>query len=441
LFGKFDGTHGVVLFLGLHLFLWGDSVLETFVNSFKLLLVVIFVIFGSAAISFCKEATLVCPLPDKYTTYGPFDKNGIPMRDFGGTLGVVYHPLVVAEFASYYDYLYKQTGEGKYLAALLNMSNWLVKHQNDHGYWEYEWDNSYEGVFIAAPWVSAVTQGFGAQSLLKGYAASQDKSYLEAARKAIVAMEQNVGDGGVRFKLARGCFYEEMPSNPPTHILNGHLTALQAMWEFLELAEDEHIHHLFDEGIEGLKYLLVHFDTGYWSKYDLLMTAIDVQKLFLIVPKQVLLPEITASISGVHIPLKFQRVENSNFKSIEGTSFHRKDVTMFAAQLVIPPDLRDINLAEGLKIQFKNSFSSQYKMFVSWPEEKTVLLPISAKEIAFIIPSGLLGHRTGVAYHNMVIQQLLQLFKVTGDDELRQYAQKWKAYFEQYNSVISREEQ
>ena len=65
---------------------------------------------------------------DKTHYEGPFDKNGIPVLDYKGSLGRQYNPNAIAQYAlGFYD-LYADTSQLKYKEIFLRQADWFVKN-------------------------------------------------------------------------------------------------------------------------------------------------------------------------------------------------------------------------------------------------------------------------------------------------------------------------
>jgi hypothetical protein len=380
------------------------------------------------------------PLPTGYITYGPYDSQGIPLRDFRGKIGVVYHPLVVAEFGSYYDALARATNEEKYFAGLLKMADWLIEHINESGFWTYEFASSYAGISIDPPWVSAVAQGYCAQTLIKGAKATGDQRYLRAAQNALRALLIPVERGGVRTVVDGGYFYEEFPGKLPTHILNGHLTALQAVLDYLALDRDTVLDDVLAKGLLGLDSVLKNYDTGYWSRYDQLPPMEPLTQFLVVGVRGKESPQINviSENPAIQIVGRPNKIGIANYQSLGG---RRLDPLLNYFQIELrgeytgawsPPTAR-VNLS-GDAIQ----------TYLTWPENKRVLLAVDitkspAGTPMITLPGVLLGHATGKSYHHMIVEQLEQLAQSTNKSSLADVAKRWRTYEDQYRNLVERE--
>jgi hypothetical protein len=381
-------------------------------------------------------------LPEGYVTYGPYDRDGIPLRDFGGALGVVYHPLVVAEFGSYYAALAQYTREPRYLEGLANMADWLARNMTDAGFWPYTFPGGYRGTVIPAPWVSAVAQGFGAQTLIKAALATGEERYWRAARSALHALQAPVEMGGVRVAVGSGAFFEEVPGPKPTHILNGHLTVLLAAHTYLAEREDPLIADLWRQGVLALEHVLPCYDTGYWSRYDLLPPT-EAESQFLILGLEraqhfelTVAESDQANIRGVGAPV---RIDPAHYQGIDGQA-PDASLTYYRFALLGTPDGRWRLPAVGVKVAAPVACA-----FVTWPENTQVLLPIDADRVTLetegtrvSIPGVLLGNPTSLVYHDMQSQQLEEIGRLAGQPVFIEFAARWKDYSKRYGHLLQR---
>ena len=133
---------------------------------------------------------------------------------------------------------------------------------------------------ISPGWYSGMGQGHAMSVLTRAFRVSKDEKYLTAAVKAIDLFEFPTSEGGVvaRFMETGLIWYEEYPTRPSSFILNGFMYSLMGvydLWSTLETesqnfeSEKERAKKIFDTGITSLKTLLLLYDTGSGSVYDL----------------------------------------------------------------------------------------------------------------------------------------------------------------------------
>jgi len=192
-----------------------------------------------------------------------FDAHGVPIR---GTLANPrYNVTTVCAYALAHWNLYLN-GQDSALPTFLAMADWLTQQQASNGAWYYTYDYHFG---IKAPWVSAMAQGEALSVLARAYNATNHAIYREVGNFALSLFEREVASGGVVEEVSLGCvFFEEAPSSPPSHILNGFLYALFGLYDW-QLIAPEPACSLWQAGLESLANLLACYDLGYWSRYDL----------------------------------------------------------------------------------------------------------------------------------------------------------------------------
>jgi hypothetical protein len=365
------------------------------------------------------------PVPAGFVTYGPFDETGIPLRDFGGPPGVVYHPLVVIEVATHYLQLFQMTGEDSYRRGLKRLLEWLLEAQDADGYWRYGWPyGGYAGATIDAPWASAVTQGCAAQLL------ARVPDMLGRARRALLACEIPVAGGGVALELERGTFYEEFPGRPPTHILNGHLRVLQGALAVLERGEDAKIRALLDNGVDALEEVLMDYDTGSWSRYDLLPPLQHAGQRVVIAGGA----DTTASLEAPIEPLKFEAVKPSRYRMLDGSPL--PDGPRWVAAALCWKAGTTLLPASSATLTLRASKEAR-SAWLTWPENSSFLLPLARTNDGFAVPLGLVGHPTGRSYHRLMTEQLEHLGPLVGRPALLETAARWRGYEERFGALCA----
>jgi hypothetical protein len=183
-----------------------------------------------------------------------------------------YHPLLVARYAlSLYAHYY-QTGDPEDLEAFWAQATWLrdsFVEVGEFGVWQYPFD--YEPFAAKAPWVSALMQAFGMSVMLKAAALdpSEGDAYESTARSALKSFQAPLANGGVRSEWDDGTvWFEEYATTINSHVLNGFIFALAALYEYWQQTGDEEAEDLFRQGVDALRNKLGDFDKGYTSAYD-----------------------------------------------------------------------------------------------------------------------------------------------------------------------------
>lgn len=202
-----------------------------------------------------------------------FDENGVWLVDYGGAIGRRYNPASIAQYAlGNYDLFLKTSGQ-KEKDAFLRQADWLeqnLKIEGDFGVWQYEFDLGKYDQTIKAPWVSALAQGQGISVLARAWSLTGNGKYLDAARMALKSFNIPLEQGGVSYRDENGeIWYEEYPSDPPSHVLNGFIFSLLGIYDLYKISPGEETLKIFNEGVKTVENNLARYDTGCWSGYDL----------------------------------------------------------------------------------------------------------------------------------------------------------------------------
>ncbi|MBF8267675.1 MAG: D-glucuronyl C5-epimerase [Dehalococcoidia bacterium] len=206
------------------------------------------------------------------------DENGVARADYtrwaGPEVGVQYFPMTIAQYALGSYELFLDTGNWTYKQTFLAQADWLMKNVRitirDTAVWEMHY-NFLSYLNLSIPWISAMAQGQIASALLRAYQLTGDMRYFSTAQKALETFRYSTLDGGVAWTDDEGfTFYEEFPTQPPCHVLNGHIWAMFGLYDYYRVTSSQDVLGLFNAGVSTLKRYLPSYDTGYWSRYDLL---------------------------------------------------------------------------------------------------------------------------------------------------------------------------
>lgn len=153
--------------------------------------------------------------------------------------------------------------------------NWFLRHQdNTTGGWPNPVTRKMAGSLILKPgWYSAMGQGHGLSVLARAYHVDKNIKYLEAGKKALNPFRVPSKKHGVLAMFIHQVpWYEEYPTDPSTFILNGFIYSLIGLYDFYVVAPGDYskeAYALFVQGKASLKKLLMAFDTGSGTTYDL----------------------------------------------------------------------------------------------------------------------------------------------------------------------------
>jgi heparosan-N-sulfate-glucuronate 5-epimerase len=204
------------------------------------------------------------------------DANGVMMYNYGGSIGKVYNPKVVAVEGLRYCHNFQDAGVADARDYFLNSADWLVENASTkdggkYSLWEYDFPWMFYGG-ISPPYASALAQAEGAELLAKAYVVTNEEKYLQAAHKAVAAFQVDYDNGGVASLDEDGnSIFLQLVAKPgfkKTYVLNSHTGALLHLWEYYKITKDATAKDVFDKGIRYLKNNLSQFDSGNWSYYD-----------------------------------------------------------------------------------------------------------------------------------------------------------------------------
>lgn len=200
--------------------------------------------------------------------FGAFDAAGLP-----GVLmpnGLIKHNYTtMSAFALGHWSLFLRTGAEIHRRHLLRVADYIVATGSRVGD-EVRLLAEIPGSGHIGP-MSAMYQGEAMSVLCRAFEATKDERYLEAARGCALALERPVRDGGVRGEIGESHlpWYEEDPTEPLRHILNGMIYTLWGLRDLELLTRDERATRLLREGVDAVVATLHRFDSGWWSWYDL----------------------------------------------------------------------------------------------------------------------------------------------------------------------------
>lgn len=204
---------------------------------------------------------------------GSLDESGVPCRVLADTHLAGYQPATIARYALAHWNAYVTTADEDHCRAFIAQARWLVAHEirlpNEAGGWLNLSPRPEYHAFT--PWLSALTQGNALSVLVRAHQLTSEPAFLHTARRAVRTFELDILDGGVNTPLGEhGVFFEEVAVYPAAHVLNGCIQALFGLYDYLALSGDASIAALIQRSLATLHAVIALFDTGYWSRQDLL---------------------------------------------------------------------------------------------------------------------------------------------------------------------------
>ncbi len=212
--------------------------------------------------------------------HGRLDEAGVPYNTHNGGFGGAYQPTTIAQYGLMQWNAYLHDREEWRLAAFLTQARWLVAHATRLTNGADVWPIPFPAPSFGAPgpWLSALTQGNVISALVRAYRVTGEEQFLAVARRGAHAFTVDILDGGVQAPVgANGVFFEEVATYPAARILNGYILALLGLYDYIELTGDAEIAALAAQSVATLHTILSGFDTGYWSRYDLMSNKLASQ--------------------------------------------------------------------------------------------------------------------------------------------------------------------
>ncbi|XP_034102399.1 D-glucuronyl C5-epimerase B [Drosophila albomicans] len=205
-------------------------------------------------------------------------QKGIVMGDKRSPLKVRRSDLEVLSIAflgiGFYDNLTLSTSD--HLAHFYDAAEWFVHNQDTKtGGWTNPVRRSLNGFAELRPgWISAMGQGHAISVLARAYWHSGgDSRYLKAASLGLQPYRIYSRDGGVLAQfMDKYYWYEEYPTTPPSFVLNGFIYSLLGLYDLNSTAPGKIAREagkLFAQGMHSLKKMLLLYDTGSGTSYDL----------------------------------------------------------------------------------------------------------------------------------------------------------------------------
>ncbi|MGA8099370.1 MAG: D-glucuronyl C5-epimerase family protein [Candidatus Cybelea sp.] len=200
----------------------------------------------------------------------PFDTDGVllsgPAR--------VYHPIRIAQFALHRFDLWYATRNAAARRDFLAQATWLRDRQRIDGIAGlYRFDFPWKKYGASAGWCSAMAQGEAISVLLRAHGLDKSAGYGDAAERASQPFFADIKDGGVVWRDGANIFLEEIANEHAAHVLNGCIFALWGIWELWKRTGDAGLEQIVEACVDTLRRWLPRFDTGWWTRYSLLLSA------------------------------------------------------------------------------------------------------------------------------------------------------------------------
>lgn len=202
------------------------------------------------------------------------DSDNLPTKKYkgkDGTFKSARNPVTICQFglSEYGFYLSKK--DPKHLKNMEIVANWLLLNQDSFGCWREEFDYfcGNVSVWLDKNWICGMAQGEAIAFLCRYHSITKENKFLECAINALQPFNRSIDDNGILSSFNGADIYEEYPTKPDVHVLNGFIYSLFGLYDLWKLHGNNEAERLFENGLISLKQILPYYDGGSWSFYDL----------------------------------------------------------------------------------------------------------------------------------------------------------------------------
>jgi heparosan-N-sulfate-glucuronate 5-epimerase len=197
--------------------------------------------------------------------YEPFDEEGIPVRTWSAVAG-----YAIACFQRLGD-----TGDPLWERRFLAQARYLVSRAEPSPAGGMGWTGgppraAFKESSLKAGWMSALYQGQAMSVLVRAHLLTKEPAFLDAANEAWPMLLVPVARGGLAatFASTTDDCWEELPTTPPSRILNGWIHAIWGLLDLAAVTPSTRVQDVPTSALESLRRHLPEYDTGWWSTYD-----------------------------------------------------------------------------------------------------------------------------------------------------------------------------
>lgn len=210
-------------------------------------------------------------IPDRPWPEVRFDFDGVAVTSEG------HNPVTIGQYALYsHERLLRNVSGSR--DVFLAQSRFLRDHQREDGAYPYE--TASPEYRAESGFISAMAQGLAASVLARAFALTDDSSYRDAAIRALGPLKRDVKSGGASYIRNGEVFFEEVATDDPCHILNGHLFAAFGIYDLSRFdSVDGELEDLHRAAIKTLERWLPRYDVRGWSYYHLAVRDGDIRHL------------------------------------------------------------------------------------------------------------------------------------------------------------------
>jgi heparosan-N-sulfate-glucuronate 5-epimerase len=162
------------------------------------------------------------------------------------------------------------TGDPLWERRFLAQARYLVSKAEPSPAGGMGWRAAFEESSLKAGWMSALYQGQAMSVLVRAHLLTKEPAFLDAANEAWPMLLVPVARGGLAatFVSTTDDCWEELPTTPPSRILNGWILAIWGLLDLAAVTPSTRVQDVSTSALESLRRHLPEYDTGWWSTYD-----------------------------------------------------------------------------------------------------------------------------------------------------------------------------
>lgn len=254
---------------------------------------------------------------EDFSTYR-YDDQGLPQVPYGPPIGLRYNPITIAQFGLFHLQRFDRSANRVHREMAFRCGEWLVRNavlrEDGASVWVFDFDLPFYGP--QAPWISAMAQGEAISLLLRLASLDDRPRYVETACAAVRVLDLTVEQQGVLDHLAEEyIFFEEYPTRPASHVLNGHIFALLGAHDFFLFSGRPEDKERLQRSLQTLLHRWQDFDVGYWTRYDLHPSARLASRMYqeVHVRQMLLLGRLFKEPEFIRVAERWHKMRNSTW--------------------------------------------------------------------------------------------------------------------------------
>jgi hypothetical protein len=392
------------------------------------------------------------PLPESRAEIYAYYKLGWLADGYPGKYtdnGLVAHPI----YGTYviYDYLreYKRTADSRYLDAAASVARAGASRMEDVGDALVFYYRPESGLTpLPDKFYSALTQSRWLDAFSKIYELNGDLYFRDMANKVFLSLSIPVDQGGVLKEVQGGVSIEEYPHKVPLYTLNGWLTALNIIIEYADRSGNLNARGLIDGNLHALRKMLPLYDLPALSnsRYQLAnvakikFTGVKVVDVKVEIPGEGVFPlddvqgvgrqwsnylYPLSGAQGLHAVLGYVSAPQPNVLHITTASDGVLNVDMGGSSY--NPLVTSLAVRQWDRVGSFSVVGNKVAVSLPWSKAYLVAYPTAfTKKI---------GDKKYNVYHFIHINELMKLYRYTGDDVFKEYAERWRGYVASWKSI------